>query len=302
MSGAAETRRPLRSLLFAPGNHPRKVEKVFGAGADAVILDLEDAVATSEKAATRQTVVTALKDRAGDGPAGYVRVNALDTKFCYGDLCAVIGPWLAGIVLPKVEAAADLRTINWLIDQLERDAGIKAGTLDLLPIIETAQGLANADEIALAAAGTRAGRLTFGAGDLTADMNMEWTADELELYHVRARIALASRAAGLAPPIDTVHIRLKDLESFRHAADGARALGYFGKLCIHPDQVDHANAAFTPNAEAVAHARRVVEAFEKAEADGSASIQVDGRFVDYPVVEAARRTLAVIEAVGAPAD
>ena len=291
-----ETYRPLRSMLFAPGNHPRKVEKVFASGADAVILDLEDAVATSEKVATRQVAVDALSARSSNGPAGYIRVNCLDTEFCYGDLNAVIGPWLTGIVLPKVESPDQLKTVDGLLEQREREKGLQPGSIDLLPIIETSLGVSNTE--AIANSGTRVKRLTFGAGDLTADLNMEWTADELELYHIRARVALASRTAGLAPPIDTVHVRLKDLDSFRRAADGARALGYFGKLCIHPDQVEPTNAAYTPSPEDVAEAHKIIAAIKEAEASGSASIQVEGQFVDYPIVERAQRTLAVIEAIG----
>ncbi|HJN61746.1 MAG TPA: CoA ester lyase [Alphaproteobacteria bacterium] len=289
--------KPMRTWLFAPGNHARKVEKVFTVGADAVVLDLEDAVALEQKAATRATVVAALKAESKRASRGYVRVNAIDTEFCYGDLEAVIGPWLDGILLPKVESASQLQTIDWLMAQLERKRGMAVGALDILPIIETGRGVAAIHDIA--GARTRVRRLSFGAGDYTNDMGMVWTPDEGELMHARSAIALASRAAGLEPPIDTVFIDLQDSEHLRKSARTALALGYRGKLCIHPAQIDPVNAIFTPSAEEVAKARKYADAFAAAEAEGSASIQVDGYFVDYPIFEKAQRTLALMAAIEA---
>src|ERR1700738_2562537 len=150
--------RPLRSFLFAPGNHPRRVEKALSLDADAVILDLEDAVAVAEKRATRDTIVAALSRPRRQ--LLYVRVNAADTEFCYGDLVAVVRPGLDGIILPKVESATALATINWLLAQLEREPGLVPGAIDLIPIIETAGGLTNLDMIL--AAGTRVRHVAFG--------------------------------------------------------------------------------------------------------------------------------------------
>ncbi|MEC9453796.1 MAG: CoA ester lyase [Pseudomonadota bacterium] len=288
---------PLRTWLFAPGNHPRKVEKVFTVGADAVVLDLEDAVALEQKAATRDVVVDALKARRKRASRGYIRVNAIDTEFCYGDLHAVIGPWLDGILLPKVESAGQLKTIDWLMAQLERARGMAVGGLDMLPIIETGKGVGAIDDIA--GSNTRVRRLSFGAGDFTNDMGMVWTPDENELMHARSAIALASRAAGLEAPIDTVFIDLQDSEHLEKSARTALTLGYRGKLCIHPSQIEPVNAIFTPSAEEIARAQKHVEAFAAAEAEGSASIQVDGYFVDYPIVEKAQRTLALMAAIKA---
>ena len=288
---------PIRTWLFAPGNHPRKVEKVFTVGADAVVLDLEDAVALEQKTATRATVVEALKARPKRASRGYVRVNAIDTEFCYGDLQEVIGPWLDGILLPKVESAGQLQTIDWLVAQLESACGMTVGGLDMLPIIETGRGVTAIDDIARSE--TRVRRLSFGAGDFTNDMGMVWTADESELMYARSAIALASRAAGLEAPIDTVFIDFQDGEHLEKSARTALSLGYRGKLCIHPAQIEPVNAVFTPSAEEVARARKHVEAFAAAEAGGSASIQVDGYFVDYPIVEKAQRTLALMAAIDA---
>jgi len=278
-----------RSLLFAPGNHARKVEKSLGLDADAVILDLEDAVAVSEKAATRAVVVEALQ-----GPRkclGYVRVNAFDTPFCYGDIHAVVQKGVDGIVLPKVEFPAQLECIDWLITQLEREHGLEAGVIDLIPIIETGKGVANLKQIC--AAPSRVRRVSFGAGDYSLDMNLRWTRGEREMDHARACVAVESRAAGLEPPLDTVFIHLGELEALRASTELARDMGFQGKFCIHPQQIDIVNGVFTPTGEEIAKAHRYVAAFEEAEASGSASIQVDGYFIDYPIVEKARRTLEI---------
>jgi len=284
-----------RTMLFAPGNHARRVEKCLTLDADCVILDLEDAVAVSEKEATREKVVAALAEPRRGG--GYVRVNGYETPYCYGDLKAVIGPGLDGIVLPKVESASQLESVDWLIAQLERERGLEPGRVDLLPIIETGRGLSAVE--AIAGAGTRVKRLTFGAGDFTLDMGMRWTLEEWELDAARARIALASRSARLEPPIDTVFIHIGELDALVRSTERARTLGFQGKMCIHPEQVAPVNGAFTPSDEQVEKAKVYVKAFVEAEAKGLASIQVDGYFIDYPIVEQARRTLAVAEAIAA---
>jgi citrate lyase subunit beta/citryl-CoA lyase len=276
-----------RSLLFAPGNHARRVEKALTLAADVVVLDLEDAVAVSEKAATRPAVVEAFEKRRACRL--YVRVNALSTEWCYGDLVVMVRAGLDGIILPKVEHAHELRTADWLIGNLEQARGLSRGAIDLVPMIETAVGFSNV--AAICGAGTRARRLAFGAGDLTLDLGMAWSRDETELMPHRAACVLASRVAGLEPPLDTVWADLRDAEGFAASCKQAAALGFQGKLCIHPDQIAGANRAFTPDEAAVARARLIVAAFAKAEAQGLASIQLDGQFIDYPIVERARRVL-----------
>lgn len=276
-----------RSFLFAPGNHARKVAKVFGCGADNAILDLEDAVARAEKVATRALVVEALSRPRRGG--AYVRVNAFDTEFCYGDAVAVVGPGLDGIILPMVESREQIVAFDWLVGSLERERGLPPGGIDIIPIIETAKGIANVRSIA--AAGTRVRRMAFGAGDYTLDVNMEWSLGESELEHARAEMVVASRAAGLEGPIDTVWVHINDLDGLAGSAKRARQLGFQGKMCIYPPQVELVNRAFTPTEKEVAFARRVVAAFEEAERAGSSSIQLDGFFIDYPIVYKARRTL-----------
>ncbi len=282
-----------RSFLFAPGNHPRKVEKVFGVGSDAVILDLEDAVANDEKIATREAVVAALQRPRRN--LGYVRINAFETEFCFGDLEAIVGKGLDGIVLPMVENASQLHAVDWMVGNLERKHGLEAGSVDIIPILETGKGVAALHEIA--GCGSRVRRMAFGAGDYTHDMSMDWTLDEVELDDARARMVLASRAADLEPPLDTVWIHIKDLDGMRASSERAKRMGFQGKMCIYPPQVAIVNEVYSPTAEEIDHAERVVAAFEEAEKAGSSSIQLDGYFIDYPIVYKARRVLAAAEAI-----
>ena len=198
-------------------------------------------------------------------------------------------------MLPKVESPAQLVAVEWAIAALERSRGLAEGGIDLMPIIETGRGMAGLRDIVRA--GSRARRLSFGAGDYTLDVGMRWTMAERELDHVRTAIVVESRAAGLDPPVDTVFIRLGQPEPFRRSTEIARDLGFQGKLCIHPEQVGPVNEAFTPTDDEVAKSERYVAAFEEAEATGSASIQVDGYFIDYPIVENARRTLRIAESI-----
>jgi citrate lyase subunit beta/citryl-CoA lyase len=214
----------------------------------------------------------------------------METEYCFGDLLEVVQQGLDGIVLPKVESAAGLLAVDWMLGELERERGIARSSIDLMPIIETGKGLAAVDEIARA--GSRVRHLSFGAGDFTFDMGIEWSRDEAELEPFRAKIALASRAAGLEPPIDTVWVDLQDGEGLHRSAERVRRLGYQGKMCIHPSQIAPVNGVFTPGEEEVRKAERIVAAFDRAEKEGSAALQVDGRFIDYPIVYRARAVLA----------
>jgi len=286
---------PLRSFLFAPGNHPRRVEKALTLDADAVILDIEDAVAIAEKPATRDAIVAAY----GQPRTGrlYVRVNAADTEFCHGDFMAIVQAGLDGIILPKVESPATLQTIDWLLGNLERERGLAQGGIDLIPIIETAKGLRDADPILNA--GTRVKRCAFGAGDFTLDVNMIWSRAESELAYARARVVTASRAAGIEAPLDTVWVDLQDEEGLEASTRTALALGFQGKMCIHPNQIAVVNRVFTPTNAEIDFAARVVAAFAQAEKEGSAAIQLDGKFIDYPIVYRAQRTLDTMAAIRA---
>jgi citrate lyase subunit beta/citryl-CoA lyase len=282
--------RPLRSLLFTPGNQPRKLARVATFGSDAVILDLEDAVPIAEKESTRPMVRQALPTLQA-GPLRYVRVNAIETSLTQGDLEAVVCPALDGIKLPKVEQAGDVQEVDEILHGLEQRHGIASGTIDLIPTIETAKGVLNAQVIA--SASPRVKRLSFGAADFCRDISVRfsgnlWEADGLELQYARGHLVLASRAAGIEPPLDTVWIDIRDNAGLEQDARVALRIGFQGKSAIYPGQVEIINRVFSPSTEELDFARKVVEAFDQAEAAGAAAIQVEGRMVDYPIAVKAR--------------
>ena len=290
-----------RSFLFAPGNRPRFVEKAPQCGADAVILDLEDAVPIAEKEAARQAVRQALAAIA-DCPV-YVRINPLASSTSFSqaigaaDLEGIVCGDLAGVILPKTESASDAQQAESILTRLEHERGLTPGGIDLIPIIETALGVHRAFDIA--SAGTRIKRLAFGAGDFTRDIGVRWSRREVESQYARSALVVASRAAGMDAPLDSVWIDIRDARGLTRSAHLAKQLGFQGKMAIHPAQVEPINAAFSPTAAEVAHARRVVDAFAAAETAGEAAIQLDGQMIDYPIVEAAQRILDTAEALAA---
>ena len=289
---------PLRSLLFAPGNEPRKVGKVGTFGADAVILDLEDAVPDADKVASRALVRAALP-RLGASLIA-VRVNALTTGLTEGDVAGVVAPGLGCLVLPKTERPQDVQALDAMLGRAETAAGLPPGLVKILPLVETARGvLAGAD---IAAACPRVQTLCFGSGDFTRDLELpsvRWSADGSELLYARTRMIVDARAGGCARPIDGPYLSVRDAAGFE--ADCARAarIGFQGKLCIHPAQVPVANRVFAPEADEVAFCRRVVSEFASALARGSASITVDGVFVDYPIAQKAERIISLSDALAA---
>lgn len=290
-----------RSFLFAPGNRPRFVEKVAHCGADAVILDLEDAVPIAEKETTRHAVREALAT-ISNCPV-YVRINPLvaATSFSQAigeaDLEAIVGGDLAGVILPKTESASDAQQAEAILNRLEGERHLTPGGIDLIPIIETARGVHHAFDIARA--GTRIQRLAFGAGDFTRDIGVRWSRREVESQYARSALVIASRAAGIDAPLDSVWIDMRDSRGLVRSSHMAKQLGFQGKMAIHPTQVEPINAAFSPTSDELAYAKRVVAAFEAAEAAGQASVQLDGQMIDYPIVEAAQRIIDMANALAA---
>lgn len=261
--------KPLNSLLFVPASRPERIAKALDAGADAVIVDLEDAVAPADKDNARAALVAALD------PARPVmlRVNAADTAWFPADLELLAHPGIAAVVLPKAEHAEDVAVVH-------RASGGKP----VLPLIESALGFEQRLSLAHAE-GVQ--RLAFGHIDFQADMNMRATEDELLPF--RVALVLASRLADIEPPIDGVTTALDDAELLRIDVLRARRLGFGGKLCIHPRQVVVVNACFTPDADEIAWAQRVIAADAAA---GGAAVAVDGKMVDRPVVLRAQAILA----------
>ncbi|MEW6111561.1 MAG: CoA ester lyase [Thermodesulfobacteriota bacterium] len=285
---------PLRSLLFVPAANPGRVGKALSSNADAVILDLEDAVAISEKVRARSLVVDVLSQARRDGI--YVRVNGVNTPWIVGDLMAVVGGRPAGIMLPKAESSEEVRHVDWLIGKLENEYGLPSGNIELLALVETARGVANACEVASACSRVR--RLAFGAVDYTLDMGIKLSGKGTELFYARSHLVVASRAAGIEGPIDTVYVNLKDNEGLREDCRVARELGFLGKLVIHPAQIATTNEIFSPAQSEIEYALKVVQAFDEAESQGIAAVQLDGKFIDYPVAAWARRTLDVANQLG----
>jgi citrate lyase subunit beta/citryl-CoA lyase len=223
-----------------------------------------------------------------------VRVNAIGSAFAFRDFDALIGNGLDGLVLPKVSKPQDIEIADWLIGQFERERGLPALRVDLVPMIETAAAMANIREILRACPRVR--RCAFGAVDLALDLGLEPSSDDVELHALRTNLVLAARAEDKEPPIDSAFMRVADTEGFKESVARARAFGFQGKLCIHPSQVEAANAGFLPSERQLTEAGRIVEAFEAAQARGSAVTLLDGNLIELPVVERARALLAAAEA------
>jgi citrate lyase subunit beta/citryl-CoA lyase len=259
----------VRSWLFAPGHDEKLLRKVFDAGADMVLLDLEDAVPHDIKDLARDMVASVASSR----PC-WVRVNRVRSDECERDLRALAGAVL-GLRVPKVESADD---VAWVA---ERAPGV---SLDCT--VESARGVLAAFEIASAPA---CALLSYGGLDLAADLGI--AAGEQESLYARSHLVIAARAAGKLPPSDGVHPLLEDDEGLRKEAGAARRLGFFGKSAIHPRQIPIIHQVFSPTAEELAWARQVLSAFEHS--GGAATKTAAGEFVDRPVAERARQILGL---------
>lgn len=279
----------IRSYLYAPGSRPDVMEKALKAGADAVILDLEDAVAASAKEAARREVA-ALIARSGtrQGVELHVRVNRGPDGADRDDVAAVTLPGLTGIRVPKAGAGDELHALAEWLDELEERAGIAPGTVRVYPTIESATAVLAARELAAA---PRVARLAFGATDFLADIGGPGAPDGPGTLAARGALVLESRAAGIAAPVDSVHTDIADVEGLVRGARLARELGFFGKSIIHPRQIAPVHEVFTPSADDVAAARRVVAEAERAAERGVGASALDGEFVDPAVVARARRVL-----------
>lgn len=271
------------SYLFVPGDRPERFDKAAAAAPDVMVLDLEDAVHPDAKPAAREAIAAWLATR-GPGPAALVRINDAASPAFPADLAWLralpAGTRLAGLMVPKAEDAAALAGIADALRQIAPQ-----GTL--VAIIETALGLHRVDEVAAA---DGVARLAFGSLDYAVDLGCAHVREALA--HARARIVLASRVAGLAQPVDGVTTALKDEAVLADDVAYARALGFGAKLCIHPAQLQAVHAGFLPTPEQADWARRVLAAT----AAGSHAVQVDGKMVDRPVIEQAKRLLALLSA------
>lgn len=283
----------VRSMLFAPGDRLDLITKATRSAADAVIVDLEDAVATSAKDAARANL-SAWPDSA---LPFFLRVNGFGSGAMWKDLVAAVEAGVEGVILPKAGNGKVMLKACGALSSLEAAAGRPEGSIPLIPMIETAMGVLNAVEILSDCRRVQA--VMFGSGeqgDLVADLGVEWEPTGTGLAYARSRVLLAARAAGVPHPIDGVFMNYRDQEALRTESRLARRLGYVAKLAIHPAQLEVINEVFTPTPDEVARNRAVLEAFDRAEAEGRASVAVDGRMVDRAVARTARSVLARADA------
>ncbi len=280
-----------RTMLFCPANDLRKVGKALMLDVDGVVLDLEDAVALSEKANARNALKDALAlPRKGDL---FIRVNSAQTDFILSDLLAAVTEGVKGLVLAKSETAEEIRQVDWLMGKIETDRGLPLNSLELIPFIESANAIVNAH--AIASACPRVSRMFLGGVDYVLDIGTSFSKGGTELFYARAQLVVASRAAGIEPPIDTVYPDFKDIEGLVADAKAVRQMGFQGKLAIHPGQIGPLNEVFSPTPDEISWAKKIVAVFDESEARGQAVFQVDGKMIEYPIANRARRILALTE-------
>jgi len=270
-----------RSYLFVPANRPDRYGKALASGADAVIVDLEDAVAPAAKAQARDTLADWLAQQADPQDKLWVRINAADTGWYADDVRCFANAPIAGIVLPKADDCDAIRNI------VRHFVGPRSRSR-LLPLIETAVGIAQMRAIARA---RHVERLVFGSIDLQVDLGIQCEPQESELTHLRVEMVIASRLANIAQPVDGVTTTFDDLPFLEHAVSRARRIGFGAKLCIHPRQVEMVNRGFLPNADEIVWARAVMAAV--AQSDGGA-ISLNGKMIDKPVIMQAEKFLRLV--------
>ena len=283
----------MRSWLFVPGNRPRMIQKAPTLGADVIVYDLEDALPSAEKASGRRLVAEALEAPAGRS-LRYVRVEA-DPEPGLEDARAVVGPGLDGLVLPKVSDVSLLHRTDAALGALEAGAGLEPGSVRILAMIESARGLLAAP--AIAAASPRMVGLFFGAEDFTLDLGVFASEEEGpdEMLYARSAVAVAAASRGLVA-VDRIVPEFRTLEPLAADTKRARRLGFGGKGVIHPRQIACVHQSLAPSREQVEKARQVIQRFEQAHREGAGTLQVEGKMVDRPIVEKARRLLRMAEA------
>ena len=284
----------LRSLVFVPGNQANMLERATGFPADVIMVDLEDSVPPDEKANARDMATEWVPKLRAMGHRVMVRVNSLDTGLIRDELAAVVGPDLDGVSIGKAESPQDVRDADILISSLEAAVGLERCRVKIIPWIENARAIVNAYEIATAS--DRIIAVAFGAEDYTDDMGLERSDTGEEVYYPRAAVAVAARAARVES-LDGPYVRFRDPGGLRQDAAQARKLGFTGKFAIHPAQIDIINEVFSPSEAELAYARKLVEAWKQAEANGRGSADLDGRMIDVPVIKRAQNLLGLAESI-----
>lgn len=282
---------PFRSLLFAPSSRPDVMRKARASEADAVIFDLEDAVAPQDRLTARDNLRNAL-DGPGDTPA-VVRVNHPSTGETLADLDAAVAEHVVAIMLAKAETGDEIRRLDEAISEREDQHGLPAGSIGVIPLIESCLGLHNVYAIATSA--HRVASMGFSSGeegDFFAELEGRWTPSGEALLYPRSKLVCESRAAGLTSPIDGVFMNLADEDALLAECELARTLGFTGKMAIHPKQLPAIHRAFTPSEDEVGRSEKLVEAFAAAQAEGVSAFRHEGKMVDPANVKRAERILA----------
>jgi citrate lyase subunit beta/citryl-CoA lyase len=286
----------IRSALYVPGNHDERTLKVFRYSSDAIIFDLEDAVPLNEKEYARNLVEQRIINKPAGNHVICVRINSIDTQMSFMDIQSIVNQGLDCIVVPKVESVRDIHIVDWLIGQFETIRNLDFQYIKLIPIIETPKGIMNVNQIAKSS--KRIKTLAFGQGDFTSQTGMVWDKSNPALITIRSQLVVASAAAGLEAPMDVVYPDINNVEGLKEDAKLGHMIGCQGKTCIHPKQIETINNIYTPNSKVVNQSKKIYEAFVNAERAGVASFTIDGQFVDYAIVEKAKKVLELAEILG----
>jgi citrate lyase subunit beta/citryl-CoA lyase len=285
--------KPIRSALFVPGNREDRIQKAPRFGADALILDLEDAVALPEKPRARPIVRKMVEDLGRAGQTMMVRVNDFETGLTWADLDSIVCAELYCVMIPKVIGPEDVTRADTILEFLERKHGIEVGTVLIYPVLETAQGMRQAYEVAIASPRVvHLGGLTGKDGDIARAIGFRWTPEGHEAFYYIAKVLLDSRAANVPYPVGgRGWWDIQDLAGLREEAIRTRNFGYTGMLLIHPSHVPIVNEVFTPTASEIAHWKELIAAVEKCEREGASVVTFNGMMVDTAHVKVARELL-----------
>ena len=284
--------RPIRSLLFVPGNREQWMRKALASQADALIFDLESAIPRGEAGPAREMCRRVLEEHRSERPALFVRVSDARSPEQARDLAAVVGAGLYGILLPQVISASDVLATDEALTRSEESAGIEVGRTLLMPLVESANAIRTAFEIASASPRVAyMGGATSRGGDLARSLGYRFSAQGRETLFLRSKVLVDVRAAGIANPISGLWGNVDDLEGLRAFAEQSRDLGYEGLMAIHPSQLPIINAVFSPSDDEIAEWQRILTAMEQAAAEGRGAIRLDGRLIDAAHVQTAERWL-----------
>ena len=285
--------KPIRSALFVPGNREDRMQKAPRFGADALILDLEDAVALPDKAKARPIVRKMVEELGNAGNTILVRVNDFETELTWADLDAVVCSQLYAVMLPKVTGPEDVKRADTIIEFLERKHGIERGTVLIYPVLETAQGMRQAYECAIASPRVvHMGGLTGKDGDISRAIGFQWTPEGHEAFFYISKVLLDARAANVPYPMGgRGWWDIQDLDGLRTEAIRTRNFGYTGMILIHPSHVPIVNEVFTPTPDQIKHWRELIAAVEQCEREGRSVVTFNGMMVDTAHVKVAQDML-----------